>query len=183
MCVELGVGCARAAERESRQGFEQVSVSHWVGTGGWAAHPAPDPRVCHFLALIRPAAGCPGPLGRPAAACGMSRLLGGTLERVCKAVLLLCLLHFLVAVILYFDVYAQHLAFFSRFSARGPARALHPAASSSANCSRPNATAPSSGLPEVPSVRPPGPTAPVLPPCPDLPPGLGEPVGSGLPLG
>ena len=116
------------------------------------------------------------------AACGMSRLLGGTLERVCKAVLLLCLLHFLVAVILYFDVYAQHLAFFSRFSARGPARALHPAASSSTNCSRPNATAPSSGLPEAPSARP-GPTAPVLPPCPDSPPGLGETAGWGLPLG
>ncbi|OWK04895.1 B4GALT2 [Cervus elaphus hippelaphus] len=107
----------------------------------------------------------------------MSRLLGGTLERVCKAVLLLCLLHFLVAVILYFDVYAQHLAFFSRFSARGPSRALHPAASSSTNCSRPNATAPSSGLPEAPSARP-GPTAPVLPPCPDSPPGLGG--GRGL---
>uniref|UniRef100_A0A8D0MMM5 Beta-1,4-galactosyltransferase n=1 Tax=Sus scrofa TaxID=9823 RepID=A0A8D0MMM5_PIG len=101
----------------------------------------------------------------------MSRLLGVTLERVCKAVLLLCLLHFLVAVILYFDVYAQHLAFFSRFSARGPARALHPTASSSTNYSRPNATAPSSGLPEAPSGRP-GPTAPVLPPCPDSPPGL-----------
>ncbi|CAD7684408.1 unnamed protein product [Nyctereutes procyonoides] len=121
--------------------------------------------------LCLPAAGCPGPLGGPAAACGMSRLLGGTLERVCKAVLLLCLLHFLVAVILYFDVYAQHLAFFSRFSARGPARALHPAASSSTNFSRPNATAPSSGLPEAPSARP-GPTASVLPPCPDSPPGL-----------
>ncbi|XP_053068924.1 beta-1,4-galactosyltransferase 2 isoform X3 [Acinonyx jubatus] len=121
--------------------------------------------------LCLPAAGCPGPSGGPAAACGMSRLLGGTLERVCKAVLLLCLLHFLVAVILYFDVYAQHLAFFSRFSARGPARALHPAASSSTNFSRPNATAPSSGLPEAPSARP-GPTAPILPPCPDSPPGL-----------
>ncbi|MEJ1282539.1 UDP-GalbetaGlcNAc beta 14- galactosyltransferase polypeptide 2 [Cricetulus griseus] len=101
----------------------------------------------------------------------MSRLLGGTLERVCKAVLLLCLLHFLVAVILYFDVYAQHLAFFSRFSIRSPAHALYPAASSSTNCSRPNATASSSGLPEVPSARP-GPTAPVIPPCPDVPPGL-----------
>nr|XP_010947237.1 PREDICTED: beta-1,4-galactosyltransferase 2 [Camelus bactrianus] len=101
----------------------------------------------------------------------MSRLLGGTLERVCKAVLLLCLLHFLVAVILYFDVYAQHLAFFSRFSVRGPTRALHPVASSSTNCSRPNTTVPSSGLPEAPSARP-GPTAPVLPPCPDSPPGL-----------
>lgn len=106
----------------------------------------------------------------------MSRLLGGTLERVCKAVLLLCLLHFLVAVILYFDVYAQHLAFFSRFSARGPARVLHPAASSGTNCSRLNATAPSSGLPEAPSVRP-GSAAPNLPPCPDSPPGLGEPAG------
>lgn len=113
----------------------------------------------------------------------MSRLLGRTLERVCKAVLLLCLLHFLVAVILYFDVYAQHLAFFSRFSARGPARALHPAASSTTNCSRPNATAPSSGLPEASSARP-GPMAPVLPPCPDSPPpGLGEPAGQGLSLG
>lgn len=112
----------------------------------------------------------------------MSRLLGVTLERVCKAVLLLCLLHFLVAVILYFDVYAQHLAFFSRFSARGPARALHPTASSSTNYSRPNATAPSSGLPEAPSGRS-GPTAPVLPPCPDSPPGLGEPAWEGLPLG
>lgn len=112
----------------------------------------------------------------------MSRLLGVTLERVCKAVLLLCLLHFLVAVILYFDIYTQHLTFFSRFSARGPAHALHPAASSSANCSRPNATAPSSGLPEAPSARP-GSTAPILPPCPDLPPGLGEPAGGGLPSG
>lgn len=135
-----------------------------------------------FLSTLpRPAAGCPGP-GGPAA-CGMSRLLGGTLERVCKAVLLLCLLHFVVAVILYFDVYAQHLAFFSRFSARSPARGLHPAASSSStNCSRPSATAPSSGLPGAPSVWP-GPTVPALPPCPDLPPGLGEPASPGLPVG
>ncbi|KAL6068575.1 hypothetical protein STEG23_000978 [Scotinomys teguina] len=124
-----------------------------------------------FKVCERLAARCLGPLGRPLATCGMSRLLGGTLERVCKAVLLLCLLHFLVAVILYFDVYAQHLAFFSRFSTRSPAHALYPAASSSTNCSRPNATAASSGLPEVPSARP-GPTAPVIPPCPDVPPGL-----------
>lgn len=112
----------------------------------------------------------------------MSRLLGGTLERVCKAVLLLCLLHFVVAVILYFDVYAQHLAFFSRFSTRSPARGLHPAASISPNCSRPNGTAPSSRLPGAPSAWP-GPTVPALPPCTDLPPGLGEPTGLGLPLG
>ena len=150
--------------------------------GGWPCPSGPDLLGVSLPPLPRPAAGCPGPVGGPAAACGMSRLLGGTLERVCKAVLLLCLLHFLVAVILYFDVYAQHLAFFSRFSARGPSRALHPAASSSTNCSRPNATVPSSGLPEAPSARP-GPTAPVLPPCPDSPPGLGEPAGWGLPLG
>lgn len=136
--------------------------------------------IC-FSLPFRLAAGCLGPLGGPLATCGMSRLLGGTLERVCKAVLLLCLLHFLVAVILYFDVYAQHLAFFSRFSTRSPAHALYPAASSSTNCSRPNATAASSGLPEVPSARP-GPTAPVIPPCPDVPPGLGEPAERGLPV-
>ncbi|XP_009330815.1 PREDICTED: beta-1,4-galactosyltransferase 2 [Pygoscelis adeliae] len=32
-------------------------------------------------------------------------LLGVTLERICKAVLLLCLLHFVIIMILYFDVY------------------------------------------------------------------------------
>ncbi|XP_044532585.1 beta-1,4-galactosyltransferase 2 [Gracilinanus agilis] len=107
----------------------------------------------------------------------MSRLLGGTLERICKAVLLLCLLHFLIAVILYFDVYAQHLDFFSRFSAHGRRAAAHSPHSATAtgigaNCSRPNGTAPSS---EAPSPRPDNNhsvTALPLPPCPDVPPGL-----------
>ncbi|KFP41787.1 Beta-1,4-galactosyltransferase 2, partial [Chlamydotis macqueenii] len=65
-------------------------------------------------------------------------LLGVTLERICKAVLLLCLLHFLIIMILYFDVYAQHLDFFSRFNARNASRA-HPFF----NSSRPNGTVPS----------------------------------------
>ncbi|XP_074077713.1 beta-1,4-galactosyltransferase 2 isoform X1 [Macrotis lagotis] len=107
----------------------------------------------------------------------MSRLLGGTLERICKAVLLLCLLHFLIAVILYFDVYAQHLDFFSRFSAHGrrtAAQSLHPATAMGVgtNCSRLNGTAPSS---EAPSPRPDANhsvTVLPLPPCPDVPPGL-----------
>ncbi|XP_038616474.1 LOW QUALITY PROTEIN: beta-1,4-galactosyltransferase 2 [Tachyglossus aculeatus] len=102
----------------------------------------------------------------------MSRLLlGGTLERICKAVLLLCLLHFLIAVILYFDVYAQHLDFFSRFGTRGSTARPHPGA----NCSRPNGTAPSPGTPESPSSRPDANrsvTSLPLPPCPEMPPGL-----------
>ncbi|KFV47177.1 Beta-1,4-galactosyltransferase 2 [Tyto alba] len=67
-------------------------------------------------------------------------LLGVTLERICKAVLLLCLLHFVIIMILYFDVYAQHLDFFSRFNARNASRA-HPFS----NSSRPNGTVPSYG--------------------------------------
>ncbi|TFK01902.1 PRELI domain-containing protein 1, mitochondrial [Platysternon megacephalum] len=66
-------------------------------------------------------------------------LLGVTLERICKAVLLLCLLHFVIIMILYFDVYAQHLDFFSRFNGRNSSRAQ------SSNSSRPNGTAPSCG--------------------------------------
>ncbi|NXW92873.1 B4GT2 galactosyltransferase, partial [Alopecoenas beccarii] len=67
-------------------------------------------------------------------------LLGVTLERICKAVLLLCLLHFVIIMILYFDVYAQHLDFFSRFNTRNASRA-HPIS----NSSRPNGTVPSYG--------------------------------------
>ncbi|XP_068949269.1 beta-1,4-galactosyltransferase 2-like isoform X2 [Petaurus breviceps papuanus] len=106
----------------------------------------------------------------------MSRLLGGTLERICKAVLLLCLLHFLIAVILYFDVYAQHLDFFSRFSAHGrqtAAHSLHPAATGiGTNCSRPNGTAPSSEAPSPRLDTNHSVTTLPLPPCPDVPPGL-----------
>uniref|UniRef100_A0A8C6ULK3 Beta-1,4-galactosyltransferase n=1 Tax=Neogobius melanostomus TaxID=47308 RepID=A0A8C6ULK3_9GOBI len=47
----------------------------------------------------------------------MTRLmLGRTLERICKGVLLLCLLHFLIMMILYFDVYSQRFDLFSRFN-------------------------------------------------------------------
>ncbi|XP_078012723.1 beta-1,4-galactosyltransferase 2 isoform X2 [Phascolarctos cinereus] len=107
----------------------------------------------------------------------MSRLLGGTLERICKAVLLLCLLHFLIAVILYFDVYAQHLDFFSRFSAHGRQTAphsLHPAAATGigTNCSRPNGTAPSSEAPSPRLDANHSVTTMSLPPCPEVPPGL-----------
>ncbi|KAE8609992.1 hypothetical protein XENTR_v10011979 [Xenopus tropicalis] len=62
-------------------------------------------------------------------------LLGVTLERICKAVLLLCLVHFVIIMILYFDVYAQRLDFFTRFNIRNTSRA-HPYY----NFSRPNGT-------------------------------------------
>ncbi|XP_048457540.1 beta-1,4-galactosyltransferase 2 [Rhincodon typus] len=49
----------------------------------------------------------------------MSRLmLGKTLERICKAVLLLCLVHFLIMTIFYLDVYTQRFDIFSRFNTR-----------------------------------------------------------------
>uniref|UniRef100_A0A493TP49 Beta-1,4-galactosyltransferase n=1 Tax=Anas platyrhynchos platyrhynchos TaxID=8840 RepID=A0A493TP49_ANAPP len=101
-------------------------------------------------------------------------LLGVTLERICKAVLLLCLLHFVIIMILYFDVYAQHLDFFSRFNARNASRA-HPFS----NSSRPNSTAPSYGPagaePPSPSAKPStnrSVTEKPLQPCQETPPGL-----------
>ncbi|XP_013919191.1 PREDICTED: beta-1,4-galactosyltransferase 2 [Thamnophis sirtalis] len=103
----------------------------------------------------------------------MSRLLVGvTLERICKAVLLLCLLHFLIIMILYFDVYAQRLDFFSRFNVRNSSRSLP-----YANVSRPNGTAGPLGAELLaPSVKPVGANNTVtekpLPPCPEMPPGL-----------
>ncbi|XP_033008236.1 beta-1,4-galactosyltransferase 2 isoform X2 [Lacerta agilis] len=103
----------------------------------------------------------------------MSRLLVGvTLERICKAVLLLCLLHFLIIMILYFDVYAQRLDFFSRFNMRNSSRTLP-----YVNVSRPNGTAGPLG-PELlaPSVKSVSINSTVtekpLPPCPEMPPGL-----------
>ncbi|XP_028589576.1 beta-1,4-galactosyltransferase 2 isoform X2 [Podarcis muralis] len=103
----------------------------------------------------------------------MSRLLVGvTLERICKAVLLLCLLHFLIIMILYFDVYAQRLDFFSRFNMRNSSRTLP-----YVNVSRPNGTAGPLG-PELlaPSVKSASINSTVtekpLPPCPEMPPGL-----------
>ncbi|KAM9280128.1 beta-1,4-galactosyltransferase 2 isoform 1-T1 [Cariama cristata] len=101
-------------------------------------------------------------------------LLGVTLERICKAVLLLCLLHFVIIMILYFDVYAQHLDFFSRFNARNASRA-HPFS----NSSRPNGTVPSYGPAGAeapsPSAKPSGnqsATEKPLQPCQETPPGL-----------
>lgn len=103
-------------------------------------------------------------------------LLGVTLERICKAVLLLCLLHFVIIMILYFDVYAQHLDFFSRFNARNTSR-VHPFS----NSSRPNSTAPSYGPagaePPSPSAKPNtnrSVTEKPLQPCQEMPSGLGE---------
>lgn len=103
-------------------------------------------------------------------------LLGVTLERICKAVLLLCLLHFVIIMILYFDVYAQHLDFFSRFNARNTSR-VH----SFSNSSRPNSTAPSYGPagaePPSPSAKPNtnrSITEKPLQPCQEMPSGLGE---------
>ncbi|KFV11407.1 Beta-1,4-galactosyltransferase 2 [Pterocles gutturalis] len=84
-------------------------------------------------------------------------LLGVTLERICKAVLLLCLLHFVIIMILYFDVYAQHLDFFSRFNKRNASRA-HPFS----NSSRPNGTVPSYGPA---GAEAPSPSAKPSPPC------------------
>ncbi|XP_020638912.1 beta-1,4-galactosyltransferase 2 isoform X1 [Pogona vitticeps] len=103
----------------------------------------------------------------------MSRLLVGvTLERICKAVLLLCLLHFLIIMILYFDVYAQHLDFFSRFNVRNSSSRTLPYV----NISRPNVTAGPLG-PELlgssaKPVRNNTVTEKPLPPCPEMPPGL-----------
>lgn len=110
----------------------------------------------------------------------MSRLmLGRTLERICKAVLLLCLVHFLIMMILYFDVYSQRFDIFSRFNngrgangSRGPHHY---------NFSRPNTTfasyvATADHL--LPSAKPDEnqtPSTPKpLPPCPEIPPGLGR---------
>ncbi|CAJ0924000.1 unnamed protein product [Ranitomeya imitator] len=102
----------------------------------------------------------------------MSRLLlAVTLERVCKAVLLLCLVHFVIIMILYFDVYAQRLDFFTRFSVRNASR-LHPYY----NFTRPNGTAHSYTAETLPASAKPDPnqtaTEKPLPPCPDSPPGL-----------
>ncbi|XP_033993095.1 beta-1,4-galactosyltransferase 2 [Trematomus bernacchii] len=116
----------------------------------------------------------------------MTRLmLGRTLERICKGVLLLCLLHFLIMMILYFDVYSQRFDLFSRFNngRNGSRNNVSGAAGSGHhyyyyNLSRPNATlasylAPGEQL--VPTVQPETnqmPSPKPLPPCPEIPPGL-----------
>lgn len=106
----------------------------------------------------------------------MTRLmLGRTLERICKAVLLLCLVHFLIMMILYFDVYSQRFDIFSRFSGRNFSRTHH-----YYNLSRPNGTFPTylpAGDHFLPSTKPETnytPTIKPVPPCPEVPPGLGR---------
>ncbi|NP_001128706.1 UDP-Gal:betaGlcNAc beta 1,4- galactosyltransferase, polypeptide 2 S homeolog [Xenopus laevis] len=103
-------------------------------------------------------------------------LLGVTLERICKAVVLLCLVHFVIIMILYFDVYAQRLDFFNRFNIRNTSRA-HPYY----NFSRPNGTVhsytavTSAGDSFTPSAKLElnlTLTEKPLLPCPDAPPGL-----------
>lgn len=114
----------------------------------------------------------------------MSRLmLGRTLERVCKAVLLLCLVHFLIMMILYFDVYSQRFDIFSRFNNGRGANASRWPHHSYYNYSgaRPNATfasyipaseqLPPSGKPELNRTHT---TPKPIPPCPEVPPGLGR---------
>lgn len=110
-------------------------------------------------------------------------MLGRTLERVCKAVLLLCLVHFLIMMILYFDVYSQRFDIFSRFNNGRGANASRWPHHSYYNYSsaRPNATfasyVPSSEL-LPPSSKPvlnrSHPTPKPIPPCPEVPPGLGK---------
>uniref|UniRef100_A0A1A7YR75 Beta-1,4-galactosyltransferase n=1 Tax=Iconisemion striatum TaxID=60296 RepID=A0A1A7YR75_9TELE len=109
----------------------------------------------------------------------MTRLmLGRTLERICKGVLLLCLLHFLIMMILYFDVYSQRFDLFSRFNNGRNGSRNNVSGTGGGhhyfyyNLSRPNATLASylvqSMQPEsnqTPSPKP-------LPPCPENPPGL-----------
>ncbi|KAL7386459.1 hypothetical protein ABVT39_008783 [Epinephelus coioides] len=116
----------------------------------------------------------------------MTRLmLGRTLERICKGVLLLCLLHFLIMMILYFDVYTQRFDLFSRFNnGRNGSRNNASGAAGNGhhyyyyNLSRPNATLASylaTGEQLVPSAQPETnqtPSPKPLPPCPENPPGL-----------
>ncbi|XP_059915322.1 beta-1,4-galactosyltransferase 2 [Gadus macrocephalus] len=117
----------------------------------------------------------------------MARLmLGRTLERICKGVLLLCLLHFLIMMILYFDVYTQRFDLFSRFNngrngSRSGGGANNNGGTVAAagghhlylyNLSRPNATLAgylAAGEQLLPSVKP---SPKPLPPCPEIPPGL-----------
>ncbi|XP_077413967.1 beta-1,4-galactosyltransferase 2 [Vanacampus margaritifer] len=111
----------------------------------------------------------------------MTRLmLGRTLERVCKGVLFLCLLHFLIMMILYFDVCSQRFDLFSRFNngrngSRNNASGHH---FYFYNISRSSATVASyvaAGEQMGPTAQPHANRTPApkpLPPCPENPPGL-----------
>ncbi|NP_001153916.1 beta-1,4-galactosyltransferase 2 [Oryzias latipes] len=115
----------------------------------------------------------------------MTRLmLGRTLERICKGVLLLCLLHFLIMMILYFDVYSQRFDLFSRFNnGRNGSRNNVSGAGSGHhyyyyNLSRSNTTLANylaTGEQLAPTMQPESnqtPSPKPLPPCPENPPGL-----------
>ncbi|XP_062261312.1 beta-1,4-galactosyltransferase 2 [Platichthys flesus] len=123
--------------------------------------------------------------GRSASSAMPRLMLGRTLERICKGVLLLCLLHFLIMMILYFDVYTQRFDIFSRFNngRNGSRNNISGAAGSGHhyyyfNLSRPNATLASylaTGEQLMPSAQPETnqtPSPKPLPPCPENPPGL-----------
>ncbi|XP_070829955.1 beta-1,4-galactosyltransferase 2 [Chaetodon trifascialis] len=123
--------------------------------------------------------------GRSSSSAMTRLMLGRTLERICKGVLLLCLLHFLIMMILYFDVYSQRFDLFSRFNnGRNGSRNNISAAAGNGhhfyyyNLSRPNATLASylsTGEQLVPSAQPETnqtPSPKPLPPCPESPPGL-----------
>ncbi|KAM9349337.1 beta-1,4-galactosyltransferase 2 [Symphorus nematophorus] len=123
--------------------------------------------------------------GRSSSSAMTRLMLGRTLERICKGVLLLCLLHFLIMMILYFDVYSQRFDLFSRFNngRNGSRNNVSGAAGNGHhfyfyNLSRPNATLASylaTGEQLVPSVQPETnqtPSPKPLPPCPESPPGL-----------
>ncbi|XP_066537806.1 beta-1,4-galactosyltransferase 2 [Hoplias malabaricus] len=112
----------------------------------------------------------------------MSRLmLGRTLERICKAVLLLCLVHFLIMMILYFDVYSQRFDIFSRFnngrganSSRGPHHFYYNYSSSRPNTTFPSYLPPAEQLSGTnkPEANRTLSTPKPIPPCPEVPPGL-----------
>lgn len=114
----------------------------------------------------------------------MSRLmLGRTLERICKAVLLLCLVHFVIMMILYFDVYGQRFDIFSRFnngrlanSSRWPHHFYYNYSSARLNTTFTSYMPASDQLspstnPEINHTKP---TPKPVPPCPEVPPGLGR---------
>ncbi|XP_051257366.1 beta-1,4-galactosyltransferase 2 [Dicentrarchus labrax] len=123
--------------------------------------------------------------GRSSSSAMTRLMLGRTLERICKGVLLLCLLHFLIMMILYFDVYTQRFDLFSRFNngRNGSRNNVSGAAGNGHhfyyyNLSRPNATLASylaTGEQLVPTVQPETnqtPSPKPLPPCSENPPGL-----------
>lgn len=106
-------------------------------------------------------------------------MLGKNLERICKAVLLLCLVHFIIMTIFYLDVYTQRFDIFSRFNSRNYSK-MH----QYFNISKPNGTSPAilGGEDHFVSSRKLESNLTVtkkpLPLCPDVPQGLGRMLNS-----